>query len=574
MKTNKKNIITGIVILIAGMLLGWLFFGGNGNEANENDEHQHSASEQDQVWTCSMHPQIRQPDPGDCPICGMDLIPLSVEENSLDADMFKLSENAMKLANISTMTVGTGEASKELRLNGKVEVDERSSYTQATHIPGRIEQLNVNFTGEKVSRGQSLAIVYSPALVTAQEELLQAQDIRESQPELFAAAKQKLRNWKISDSQIERMLSRGEPIERFPITADVSGVVTELMAEQGDYLERGMPVYKIANLDKLWILFDLYETDLNWVKEGSKIEYTVQSIPGKTFEGKIDFIDPLLNNNTRVATARIEVSNKDAKLKPGMFVSGIVKNDLAGAKAKEMVIPKSAVLWTGERSVVYIKEDAETGAGFKLREITLGPALGDSYVVQDGLKEGEEIVVNGTFTVDAAAQLQGKTSMMNPKTEEPNADAMMMKMDIPQTYQAQFTPVLAEYFKLKDALVASDAEKAKAEAYKMLELLNKTKTAKLEGMIKSHLSKVKDMLQAISEINKIENQRDHFIILSENMVALASNMNFEGNPVYVQFCPMANNNKGANWISLSSDVRNPYYGDAMLTCGEIKDTLK
>ncbi len=574
MKTNKKNIITGVVILIVGILLGWLFFGGESKEANEDEAHAHSEAEKDQVWTCSMHPQIRQPDPGDCPICGMDLIPMSVEENSLDANMFKLSENAMKLANISTMTVGTGEASKELRLNGKVEVDERSSYTQATHIPGRIEQLRVNFTGEKVSRGQSLAIIYSPELVTAQEELLQAQDIKESQPELFAAAKQKLRNWKISDAQIDRMLTRGEPIERFPITADVSGVVTELMAEQGDYLERGMPIYQIANLDKLWILFDLYETDLNWVKEGSMVEYTVQSIPGKTFEGKIDFIDPLLNNNTRVATARIEVPNKEAKLKPGMFVSGIVKNDLAGAKAKEMVIPKSAVLWTGERSVVYIKEDVETGAGFKLREITLGPALGDSYVVQDGLKEGEEIVVNGTFTVDAAAQLQGKTSMMNPKTQEPKAEAMNMKMDIPQSYQAQFTPVLAEYFKLKDALVASDAEKTKAEAYKMLELLNKTQTAKLEGMVKSHLSKVKDMLQAISENNKIENQRDHFIILSENMVALASNMNFEGNPVYVQFCPMANNNKGANWLSLEVEVRNPYYGDAMLTCGEVKDTLK
>ncbi len=574
MKTNKKNIITGVVILIVGILLGWLFFGGESKEANEDEAHAHSEAEKDQVWTCSMHPQIRQPDPGDCPICGMDLIPMSVEENSLDANMFKLSENAMKLANISTMTVGTGEASKELRLNGKVEVDERSSYTQATHIPGRIEQLRVNFTGEKVSRGQSLAIIYSPELVTAQEELLQAQDIKESQPELFAAAKQKLRNWKISDAQIDRMLTRGEPIERFPITADVSGVVTELMAEQGDYLERGMPIYQIANLDKLWILFDLYETDLNWVKEGSMVEYTVQSIPGKTFEGKIDFIDPLLNNNTRVATARIEVPNKEAKLKPGMFVSGIVKNDLAGAKAKEMVIPKSAVLWTGERSVVYIKEDAGTGAGFKLREITLGPALGDSYVVQDGLKEGEEIVVNGTFTVDAAAQLQGKTSMMNPKTEEPKAEAMNMKMDIPQSYQAQFTPVLAEYFKLKDALVASDAEKTKAEAYKMLELLNKTQTAKLDGMVKSHLSKVKDMLQAISENNKIENQRDHFIILSENMVALASNMNFEGNPVYVQFCPMANNNKGANWLSLEVEVRNPYYGDDMLTCGEVKDTLK
>ncbi|TRO67058.1 efflux RND transporter periplasmic adaptor subunit [Christiangramia sabulilitoris] len=571
MKTNKKNILTGLAILMGGILLGWLFFGGNNKETKE-EEHTHSVQNQDEVWTCSMHPQIRQPEPGDCPICGMDLIPLSVEENSLDPEMFKLSENAMKLANISTMTVGTGEASKELRLNGKVEVDERNSYTQATHIPGRIEKLNVNFTGEKVNRGQTLAVIYSPAIVTAQEELLQAQEIKESQPELFAAAKQKLRNWKISDAQIDRMLSRGEPIDRFHISADVSGVVTELMAEQGDYLERGMPVYKIANLDKLWILFDLYETDLNWVREGSMVEYTVQSIPGQTFEGKIDFIDPLLNNNTRVATARIEVSNKELKLKPGMFVSGLVKNNISGAETQEMVIPKSAVLWTGERSVVYIKENAETGAGFKLREITLGPALGDSYVVQDGLQKGEEIVVNGTFTVDAAAQLQGKASMMNPREVKPGEDPEM-KMEIPGNFQKQFVPVLAEYFELKDALVASDKEKAKAAAYKTLAVLKEMNLAGFSSMISTHLKTIQKMLQAISENDTLENQRDHFIVLSENMIALASNMEFE-EIVYVQFCPMANNNQGANWLSLEEEIQNPYFGEAMLTCGEVKKKIK
>ncbi|MCB7481497.1 efflux RND transporter periplasmic adaptor subunit [Christiangramia sediminis] len=571
MNTNKKNIILGVGILIAGILLGWLFFGGSSEESGVEEVHDHAA-EQEEVWTCSMHPQIRQPEPGDCPICGMDLIPMSVEDNSLEPNMFKMSENAMKLANISTMAVGTGNASKELRLNGKVGVDERSSYTQATHIPGRIEQLKVNFTGEKVNRGQTLAIVYSPALVTAQEELLQAQEIKESQPELFEAAKQKLRNWKIGDAQIERMLSRGEPIDRFPITADVSGVVTELMAEQGDYLERGMPVYQIANLDKLWILFDLYESDLNWVKEGSTIEYTVQSIPGETFEAKIDFIDPLLNNNTRVATARIEVPNKEDRLKPGMFVSGVVENDISGAESQEMVIPKSAVLWTGKRSVVYIKENMESGAGFKLREITLGPALGDSYVVQDGLEEGEEIVVNGTFTVDAAAQLQGKRSMMNPAQSDISAKTMNMKLS--ESFQSGFKGILNSYFNLKDVLVASDAEKASVIASELLQESKKLKAEASSEMLSAHLEKINEMLQAISKNKDLEKQRDHFRILSQQMIAIVSNVEELDKTIYVQHCPMANSNKGADWLSQSAEVRNPYYGEAMLTCGEVTSEIK
>ncbi|MEO1975099.1 MAG: efflux RND transporter periplasmic adaptor subunit, partial [Paracoccaceae bacterium] len=399
-------------ILVLGILLGWIFFGGN--DATENEHNHADNEEKGQVWTCSMHPQIRQSEPGQCPICGMDLIPASSGGDELDASVYQMSENAMKLANITTMEVGNGEVSKNIRLNGKIEVNEKNSYTQSTHIPGRIEQMRVNFTGEKVNRGQTLAIVYSPAIVTAQEELLQAARIKESQPELFEAAKRKLRNWKITEAQINNMLNRNEPIDRFPITADVSGVVTELMAEQGDYLERGMPIYQIANLDKVWVLFDLYESDLNWVKEGSKVEYTVQSIPGETFEGTISFIDPILNDNTRVATARIEVDNSNGRFKPGMFVSAQIETDMSQNGQQQMVIPRSAVLWTGERSVVYMKKSLESGVGFELREVNLGTATGDSYVVKSGLQPGEEIVVNGTFTVDSAVQLAGKPSMMNP----------------------------------------------------------------------------------------------------------------------------------------------------------------
>jgi len=408
MKAGNIKLLKTVGILVIGILLGWLLFGG-GEKVAEN--HDHSGEEVEQIWTCSMHPQIRRNEPGQCPICGMDLILIDATGEADDPNSYQMSENAMKLANITTLIIGKSNASKEIRLNGKVQIDERNAYSQSTHIPGRIEQISINFTGEKVERGQTLATVYSPELVTAQEELLQAANIKESQPELFAAAQEKLRNWKIGQTQIDQIVANKKPIQRFSIHADVNGVVTKKMVDLGDYVERGMPIYEISDLSKVWVLFDLYESELAWINVGSEIEYTVNSLPGETFKGKISFIDPLINSQTRVASARVEINNKDGRLKPEMFASGIVKNDIGKADSKEIVIPKSAVLWTGKRSVVYIKE----ASGFKMREVNLGPFLGDSYIVINGLETGEEIVSNGTFTIDAAVQLAGKPSMMNPE---------------------------------------------------------------------------------------------------------------------------------------------------------------
>ncbi|HEX9825295.1 MAG TPA: efflux RND transporter periplasmic adaptor subunit, partial [Flavobacteriaceae bacterium] len=205
-------------ILVIGILLGWLFFGGSDTPASE---HQHESSEgMETIWTCSMHPQIQMKEPGQCPLCGMDLIPLESNGSAIDPNALQMTEDAMKLANIQTMVVGgSKDTNKKLTLNGKVQIDERKLYTQSSHIPGRIEKLNLNFTGEKVNRGQTLAMVYSPELVTAQEELLQAYRIKETQPELFEAAKQKLNNWKIGAGTINKIISTNKPIQQFPITA-------------------------------------------------------------------------------------------------------------------------------------------------------------------------------------------------------------------------------------------------------------------------------------------------------------------------------------------------------------------
>lgn len=590
MKTSKNNILKAVAILVVGILLGWAIFGGaNDDEASGHD---HSEAGEETIWTCSMHPSVRQNEPGDCPICGMDLIPLEEEETSTDPNVYRMSENAMKLANVSTMKVGESEASREIRLNGKVEVDERNAYSQSTHIPGRIEDLRVNFTGEKVNRGQTLAVVYSPELVTTQEELLQANAIKESQPDLFEAAKEKLRNWKIGENQIQQILSQGRAIERFPITADVNGIVTEKMVDLGDYVERGMPIYEISDLSKVWVMFDLYESTMGWINEGSEVEYTIRSLPSETFTGKISFVDPLLNSQTRVATARVEVDNKDGRLKPGMFASGVVKNNIGEAGSNEIVIPKSAVLWTGERSLVYLKEDASDGAGFRIRQITLGPSLGDAYVVEEGLQEGDEIVVNGTFTVDAAVQLAGKPSMMNPSGgatstghdhgnssstagEERTPDEAF---EISGEAKADLGKFLTTYLELKDALVADDFDAAENQRAllesRFKEIEDSNFDEKAANAWKGYRAQLERDLSSITSAKNIEALRESFDEFSSVIIRIAAVFNPLDEKLYVQHCPMADNDQGADWLSLSEEIRNPYYGEAMLTCGDVTETIE
>ncbi|MDP3360142.1 MAG: efflux RND transporter periplasmic adaptor subunit [Lutibacter sp.] len=587
MTTKTKNIVKMTGILLAGLLLGWIFFGGNDSQKSANENNTEISEET--IWTCSMHPQIRMSEPGKCPICGMDLIPLENNHSEADPNALQMSENAMKLANIQTMIVGSKEASKELRLNGKVQIDERKLYAQSTHIPGRIEQLSINFTGEKVNRGQRLAMVYSPELVTAQEELLQAYSIRNSQPELFDAAKQKLRNWKIGDKSINNIISSGKPIQQFPISADVSGIVTAKKVELGDYVERGMPLYEIADLSSVWILFDVYESDIPWVKIGNKVSYTIQSLPGENFEGTISFLDPMINPETRVATARIEVKNAENKLKPEMFVSGIVKNNISKTGNTEIVIPKSAVMWTGERSIVYVKSTSENKVNFKLREVMLGPSLGDAYVIKSGLENGEEIVVNGTFTVDAAAQLAGKPSMMNPEnnvvntknsqTETATSKAeKTAKTAISSKAKEALKPLYQEYLNLKDALAADHFANAKKAGIAMQTALSKVDMSLFTGesheIWMKHQNNLKLALQPAPNFKNIEEVRKAFQPVSEAMIALTNSFKPFGQTLYVQHCPMVDGNKGANWLSQFEEIKNPYFGAYMLKCGETKATIK
>jgi membrane fusion protein, copper/silver efflux system len=410
----KKKITYFIITLIAGIFLGWIFF-HSPNKMEDKQEQPILVNKAD-VWTCSMHPQIHLDKPGKCPLCGMDLILLNQNDASIDPDAIHLTKEATELANVLTSVVTKQKPVKEIRLYGKVQADERLLQSQVAHIPGRIEKLSVNFTGERVRKGQTLALIYSPELVTAQQELIEASKTKQTQPEIYEASKEKLRQWKLTESQIANIESSGNVRNNIEVVSNTSGIVAARRVNNGDYITQGTTLFDIADLSRVWVMFDAYESDLPFLNEGNKISFTVQALPGSTFSGNIIFIDPVIDPLTRVSKVRVEINNQSGKLKPEMFATGIVHANLAEYK-NNFIIPRSAVLWTGKRSLVYVKKTG-TEPVFKIREVELGPMLGNSYVIISGLNEGDEIVTQGTFSVDAASQLEGKPSMMNSEANK------------------------------------------------------------------------------------------------------------------------------------------------------------
>ena len=556
----NKNVIYLIIAVLIGLFAGWLLFGTTSNSSSENKtskEEKHSLEEhRSEIWTCSMHPQVRQQEPGDCPICGMDLIPAESSATGLAPNEFKMTENAMALANIQTTVIGEMSSSNSsIELSGKIKANDDKAATQPAHFNGRVDQLYVTSVGETVRKGQAVAKIYSPELVAAQQELITAYRIKDAQPQLYNAVKNKFMNWMIPESQLTEVLKTGIPKPSFTIYAQVSGVVTELMVNKGSHVMDGQPIFKVANLSTVWAEFDAYETTIQDIKEGQDISVVVKAFPNKTFNAKVSFIDPILNTSTRTIRVRATLNNKEDLLKPGMFVTGTIKLDTDNNT--QITVPKSAVLWTGEQSLVYIKTTA-TSPTFIMRNVTLGRTVNDNYEIQSGLKIGDEVVTNGTFTVDAAAQLQGKQSMMNPTT---GSDTMNKQL-IDSSY---LNDVMIKYIVLKDALVNSDTKAAHQASNILLKSIRNTEELKDVSALKALETTTQNFIKA----ETLAQQRSAFVGLSKNLIKISKGFSSQNTTYYIQECPMANNNNGAQWLALEMGIKNPYFGEAMLDCGSV-----
>jgi len=569
METKTRNrYLFGGLLFILGITIGWLI----SPSAPETVEAEHNHGVEalaNQVWTCSMHPQIKLNEAGDCPICGMDLIPVATAKSSGSSNpmVHEMTEEAIAMANIQTTIVGGMNSSGELLLTGKIQADERQNASVTAKFPGRIEKLFVSFTGEKVKVGQRLATVYSPELVTAQKELLEAAKTRQVFPELYQAAREKLRLWKLSEAQISTIENSGTPQTEFEILAGHSGVVTQRNIAVGDYVNTGTVLFNIVDLDKIWVMLDAYESDLPMVAVGNPISFTAAGIPGQTYQAKITYIDPILNPNTRAASLRAELNNPGGKLLPEMFVSAKVKTNTKSQNAG-IAIPRTALLWSGKRSIVYVKVPNSEYPAYEMREITIGSKIGEMYAVAAGLEIGEEIVTNGVFAIDAASQLAGGYSMMNrPETKT---------LEVSPVFQSQLTQLTEEYFKVKNSLVNDDAAATQKSAAAIQSSLSKVDMNLVKGpahdrwmSIRGAVEKAAGMMAKETDIAK---QRTHFAPLSQSFLELTETFGLTKDKVYKEFCPMAFDNKGAYWLSESEQIRNPYFGKAMLTCGEVKAT--
>lgn len=432
------------------------------------------------VWTCAMHPQVRLPRPGKCPICFMDLIPVTSEAPSEESPRrLVMSEAGRILAEVETAPVERKFVTREVRMVGKVEYDERRLAYISAYVPGRIDRLYVDYTGISVRQGEHMVYLYSPDLVTAQQELLQArramQDLGASGVEIvrrtaeatLEAARERLRLWGLTPQQIQEIEERGTVVDHVTIYSPLGGIVVEKMALEGDYVNTGQRIYTIADLSQVWVKLDAYESDLQWVRYGQPIEFYAEAYPGEKFAGRVAYVDPFLNEKTRTVRVRANVPNPQRRLLPGMFVRAIVRSHVAeGGRVLEpelagkwispmhpeivkdepgacdicgmplvpaesfgfvspadtqppLVIPQTAPLLTGKRAVVYVEVHNKESPTYEGREVELGPRANGYYLVRSGLQEGERVVVRGNFKIDSTLQIQAKPSMMSPEGGAP-----------------------------------------------------------------------------------------------------------------------------------------------------------
>ena len=594
---NYKQYIIGALLLIGGLATGWFLKPNTAN--NQPETHDHSqmgggdASISEEIWTCSMHPQIRQNEPGICPICEMDLIPLDNSLGSDDPTILRMSKESAKLAQVETFRVG-GDVNKnnqhinkstnqqiETKVDGTVKLDERTIKSQTAHLTGRIETMDVTFEGQYVTKGQKIASLFSTELLAASQELITAAQYNDRVEGLKEAAIQKLKNWKITDTQIQQILSSNKPIETITIYADHSGYVLSRKLAQGDYVKQGQALYTLGSTNSLWLIFDVFESDLANVRKGSKVVFTTPSVPNKEYEAKVTFIDPIMNSSSRTAIVRAEIRNSSNQLKPGMLLNGIItsiKSNSAKSKNASVVVPNTAVLWTGERSVVFIQLPDLEVPSYQYREVEIGSRSGGLTTVISGLENGEEVVTHGAFAVDAAAQLNNNMSMMNKnvkvKKENQEKLAPSYSEDTPKEFKAQLEQSIVKYIDLKNALVDTDPNKASLSAELFSKSLKVVDMTLLKG--NAHMYWMEQLKALDSHADKIvnsedvEKQRNQFDFLSQAMINSVKAFGTDETTYYVQHCPMANDNQGADWISTEVQIRNPYYGDKMMKCGSVK----
>lgn len=386
-------------------------------------------------YTCTMHPSVHSKTPGKCPICGMDLVPV-YKNSATNAQTSSMEESQITNSGVSTneaesqpgefnvplerqQQIGVTYATVEkrpvqfsIRVAGTVAADKQRQWDYVARVDGYVQKLFVFSPGEVIEKNSPLLTIYSPDLLTTENEfldLLRARDrahtnndstLSESTDNLVESAKERLRLWNLSDSQIIALEKTRKPVENLTLESPFRGVVQTLDASQGSKVMDGENLVSVADLSVVWVWAQFYQDELSLLKDGLAVTISAGSLPGQKFDGKISTIDPFINDELRAARVRIDVENPDFKLWPGDYVNVELKID----EGEQLAVPVNAVLPTGQHNIVFVDKG---GGKLEPRFLQLGRQFGNFYVVQSGLSEGERIVDSANFLIDAESQIQG-----------------------------------------------------------------------------------------------------------------------------------------------------------------------
>ncbi|MCC5452716.1 efflux RND transporter periplasmic adaptor subunit [Rheinheimera sp. UJ51] len=558
-----------------------------------------------QVYTCSMHPQIRLTDANArCPICGMALIPVPQEDKAKDetatAAVLRLSPRAAALLQTQVQPVRRATAQVELQLPGTLAADESRIQTISAWSSGRIEQAYVNRTAQTVRAGEPMLEIFSPDLIVIQQELLQAKQLSANRGSLPAgttldSARRRLRLLGVPATQIEQILNREQLQDTVTISAPVSGIITEKWVNQGAYVSTGQPLFTVMALDQLWLELEVFEQQLALLQPGLALRVSLPAFAGETFSASIELIEPLLNTSSRTARVRALLPNPGGRLQPGMLAQASVTIPLA----ETLLIPASAVLFTGKQSLVYVQTAAEQ-PHFTPRQITLGQRVGEQYQVLAGLNEGELVVTQGAFRLDSELQIRGLASMLNPTAtggapmlhqhgssstsstsasnsvshadhsmmERPDSAAAVTLVKPSSAFvlsDEQQAPLLAAYQKLYQGLISDDLN-----AWRQGTLAMQQAVAGIAwpDRFPGLLMALKTGEGELEQVTDLESARALFYRHNIGLLRFAE-LGVFAQGWYEAYCPMARDGEGASWLQPTEQLQNPYFGPMMLKCGDV-----
>lgn len=536
-----------------------------------------------QQYTCSMHPQIRFSDPNErCPICGMALIPVAAEEShtaSSEQVELRLSPRAAALLQTAVMPVRQAASSQRVSLPGTLVADQSRVQTISAWTSGRIEQAYVNRTAQQVQAGEPMLEIFSPELIVIQQELLQAKQLsaRSSLPaaSTLDGARRRLRLLGVPAAQIEQILQREQLQDTVTLSAPVSGIVTEKFVNQGAYVSTGQPLFTVLALDTLWLELAAFESQLALLKVGQQVEVSVKALPGETLSGRIELIEPELNIANRNARVRVLLANPDGRLKPGMLAQAVIQAEVA----ETLLVPASAVLFTGKQSLLYVQPDAAEPR-YEPRQVELGLRLGEEYQLLSGVQAGELVVTQGAFRLDSELQIRGLPSMLNPpaakvqnnsSTSSHTHSAPQAVVTAPSSPDGFVVPaeaqsvLLAAYAQAYEALVADDLTGWQQAT---LSLQQAVAAVDWPERFPRVLSALNAGAGEIMDITDIAQARALFYRHNLGLLRFAE-LGVLADGWYEAYCPMARNGEGASWLQREAELRNPYFGAMMLRCGDI-----